>query len=211
MRQTSLKDEGLHSPLHSPPHHLDHRFVVCSGGLDQGGTGALEREQVTHGDLLLLRSINNSMIKVTRHRNTVSHVPVLCGVHSGLRELLAEVASPRVASYDWVAKSDTDTYVVVPNLLQAVAPPHTIISTVQPSNSAVHARRSLASTHLPTAILGCHVGPTSTITGRELGSDPRLSTIVSTTRSDGESHLPAALTARHEYMPPTHMCTGAES
>lgn len=82
---------------------VESRFVVC-------GTNAWASTADERRDVLVL-NVSNS-------------VPGrgMCGKHRGSLELLAAIDALWPGAFDWIAKTDVDAFVVLPNLLRALAP-----------------------------------------------------------------------------------------
>ena len=83
---------------------VEHRFVVC-------GTNAYSATADERRDVLVLNVSNNVAGRG------------MCGKHRGSLELLIaiDVLWPS-GTFDWIAKTDVDAFVVLPNLLRALAP-----------------------------------------------------------------------------------------
>ena len=88
----------------SAPGAFDHRFVVC-------GAARSTRAAVANEDDILILNVSNLL----PGRG-------FCGKNRGSVELLVAVASLWPARYDWIAKTDFDAFVVLPNLVRALAP-----------------------------------------------------------------------------------------
>ena len=83
---------------------IEYRFVVC-------GTNAFSATADERRDVLVLNVSNNVAGRG------------MCGKHRGSLELLVAIdALWPLDAFDWIAKTDVDAFVVLPNLLRALAP-----------------------------------------------------------------------------------------
>lgn len=112
--------------LHSPPPSFQHTFVVCATASFEHATAALRAENDQHNRDLLILHVGN-------FRAGYGY----CGKHRGVLEFFAEAAKGRLdlvgkaqsaeeqaaqVHYEWVLKTDSDAYIVLPNLMRELQP-----------------------------------------------------------------------------------------